>query len=95
MSVTEATHLAESQEGAVVKGYLLEVCDFTMVSVSEPQANSEGVEDGRQETAEKPQGRQNLVRIQRTDKCRVNKEQTTQTGISFVELRHGAIVRLA
>lgn len=40
------------------------------------------------------EGDQNLVRIQRTDKYSVNKEQTIQTGISFAKRRHGVIVCL-
>lgn len=97
MSVTEATShpVAGRQERLVVKGYLLEVCAFTMVNVSEPQAYSEESRKERGKTKLRGlEGDQNLVRIQRRDKCRVNKEQTIQTGISFAKRRHGVIVCL-
>lgn len=44
MSVDEAvshTCQTDRQTDTVVKGYLLEVCDFTTESASEPRANSE------------------------------------------------------
>lgn len=34
-------HTPARQTDRVVKGYLLEVCDFTTESASEPRANSE------------------------------------------------------
>lgn len=50
--------MAGRQERLVVKGYLLEVCAFTMVNVSEPQAYSEEsrLERGKNK-AERSRGR--------------------------------------
>jgi len=66
----------------------MEVRDFRKVSVSRRW-------NEKKKMAEKPQGRQNLLQIQRTDKCRVNKEEAIQTDISFAKLRLGAIIWLA